>query len=31
MLIFLFRVGSSKPTVRYVGCVRRGCQPRSRL
>jgi F-type H+-transporting ATPase subunit b len=31
MLIFLFRVGSSKPTVRYSGCVRRGCQPRSRL
>src|SRR5882724_6769029 len=31
MLIFLFRVGSSKPNVRCLGCVRRGCQPRSRL
>src|SRR5882724_5470186 len=31
MLIFLFRVGSSKPNVRCLGCVRRGCQPGSRL
>src|SRR5882672_8312713 len=31
MLIFLFRVGSSKPNVRCLGCVRRGCQPQSRL
>jgi F-type H+-transporting ATPase subunit b len=31
MLIFWFRVGGSELTVRSLGCVRRGCQPRSRL